>query len=562
MIKEYPTESKTRVAFSSATLLSNGQTYDSGVLSLVGYSQVQTDVLSNVDGTVTIQFIRDAAGTDVLRTLVIPYVGGSGYQMFSAPAFAPYVRYQFTCDAAGQTDFYFDTKVLSTALSPQILGIDAFISPNMVANLNRSVLVGKTVGDVYQNVGIDNSGHLKTAILEPITAFGEVMTAESTPVVQVDFVYGVNDVTTKTSVTGSGSVTNGNGMVSASTTAATSSSAVVYSSRNLKYRPGQGALVRFTAMFTTGASGSFQYAGIGFPNLDDGLFFGFNETAFGICNLNNGTPSWVTQANWNVDVMDGTGSDSNPSGQLLDPTKGNVFQIKYQYLGFGALYFYVENKETGNFNLVHIIKYANTYTVPSLYNPSMPLLWAVENTTNNTDIVVKAGSGMAAVEGKRSYLGPRHGESNTKTSVTTQVAAFSLKNCSTYNTIVNGGLVRIRTVTFGSNTGGAGNGVTYLRITKDATLGGTPAFSPHDGSTADNGDTITSGNSVVSFDTAGTTVTGGNIEYNAIVAVGNSMYADVTDLDIYIAPGEILTFAIESTQSATVGVGVTWSEDL
>jgi hypothetical protein len=31
---------------------------------------------------------------------------------------------------------------------------------------------------------------------------------------------------------------------------------------------------------------------------------------------------------------------------------------------------------------------------------------------------------------------------------------------------------------------------------------------------------------------------------------------------LYIAPGETLTFAIESTQSATVGVGMTWSEDL
>lgn len=553
---------ETTIAFSTAALLTNGQTYDSGVLSLIGYSQVQTDVLSDKNGTVTVDFVRDAAGSDILRTLIIPYVGGSGYQMFSAPAFTPYVRYRFTCDETGQTDFYFDTKFLNTALSPQILGLDAFISPRMVANLGRSIIVGKTLGDNYKNVGINNQGHLQTAILEPKTAFGEVMVADATPAIQIDFVYGVNNVTTKTLITGSGSVTNGSGMVSVSTTAATSSSAVVYSSRNLKYRPGQGALARFTALFSTGVEGSYQYAGMGFPDLENGLFFGYDEDVFGICLVKAGAMTCVPKASWNVDVMDGTGSASNPSGQLLDPTKGNVYQIKYQYLGFGALYFYVEEATTGNFNLVHVIQYANANTVPSLYNPSMPLLWAAENTTNSTNIVVKAGSGMAAVEGKVALLGPRHGQSTTKTTVTTQVAAFTLKNATTYNTITNGALVRVRTLSFGSNTGGAGNGITYLRLIKNATLGGTPAYTPHDGSTSDNGTTITSGNSVVSVDVAGTTVTGGNVEYNAIVAVGNSMAEDVTELNLYLAPGETLTFAIESTQSATIGVGMTWSEDL
>jgi hypothetical protein len=64
--------------------------------------------------------------------------------MFSAPAFTPYVRYRFTADEAGQADFYFDTKFLTTALSAQVLGADAFISSAMSASLTRSVLVGKT----------------------------------------------------------------------------------------------------------------------------------------------------------------------------------------------------------------------------------------------------------------------------------------------------------------------------------------------------------------------------------------------------------------------------------
>lgn len=555
------------IAFSTTALLSNGQTYSSGVLSLIGWTQVQTDVVSDVTGTLTISFCEDSAGANVLRTLTIPYAPSSGYQTFSAPAFTPYVKYEFTATQAGQTSFYYDTKFLSVPLSGQLLTLDAFISPQMTANVGRNILVGKTQGgNSYQNVNIDAQSDLKVAIGNPSTAFGEIKTSQFTPTVQIDFIYGINTVVTNQITVGSGTVTGADGMVVCSTTANTNSEALLSSARSNKYRPGQGALARFTALFTTGVSGSYQYAGLGFAEtaapLNNGLFFGWQEDSFGITTISDGTPTHIAQADWNVDNMLGAGGASNPSGQTLDPTKGNVYQIQYQWLGFGALYFYIEAQETGELVIVHIIKYANANTVPSLENPSMSLLWAAENTTNNTNIVVKGGSGMVASEGTVRYLGPRHGESSTDTTVTTQIASFTFRNATTYNTVPNGGLVRIRTVTFGSNTGGAGNGITYLRMIKDATLGGTPNFVPHDGATADNGVTITSGQSVVSVDKSGTTVTGGNIEYNAIVAVGNSMAQDITDLDIYLAPGEDLTFAIESTQSATVGVGITWSEDV
>lgn len=139
------------LGFQTSTLLTNGQTYDSGVLSLEGYTQVQTHVLSDVVGTITIDFIRDSGGTDVLRTLTIPYSSGT-YETFAAPAFTPYVRYRFTCDAAGQTDFYFDTKFITKSINGQILGLDSFISPLMVANLGRNIIVGKDGGGTFNNV--------------------------------------------------------------------------------------------------------------------------------------------------------------------------------------------------------------------------------------------------------------------------------------------------------------------------------------------------------------------------------------------------------------------------
>jgi len=140
------------LGFQTATPLTNGEVYSSGVLDLRNYTQVETHVLSDKNGTIDISFIRDSAGTDVLRTLQIPYVGGSGFKTFAAPAFTPYVKYEFTCDEAGQADFYYDTKFLTKSLSAQVLGVDDFIAPSMVTNLGRNIIVGQDGGGTFKNV--------------------------------------------------------------------------------------------------------------------------------------------------------------------------------------------------------------------------------------------------------------------------------------------------------------------------------------------------------------------------------------------------------------------------
>ena len=143
------------LGFSTTTLLSNGQTFDSGVLDMSKYTQVQTDVLSDKNGTITIDFSSDSVGSDIVRTLNIPYVGGSGFKFFSAPAFTPFVRYQFTCDEVGQTDFYFDTKFSTKSISGQILGMEDFIATGMVANLGRNVTVGTDPNGTFKNQKLD-----------------------------------------------------------------------------------------------------------------------------------------------------------------------------------------------------------------------------------------------------------------------------------------------------------------------------------------------------------------------------------------------------------------------
>jgi hypothetical protein len=533
-------------AFSTTSLLGSSAEYDSGILDLTTYTQVQTHILSDQDGTITVEFLSDSGGSDIVRTLTVPYSATNGFQLFSAPAFSPYAKYKFTNGTTAQGDFFYETKFLKTPLSAQILGVDSFIAPNMTANLGRNVIVGRTTGGVYNNVSIEPVTNALNINL-PRSAFGELTSVQPTPVVQVDFVYNVNADLVNSAITGSGTVTQADSMVVLQTTANASSSAMVESKRFVKYRPGQGVVVRGTALFTTGVANSEQLFGAG--DVDDGLFFGYDGATFGILRRVNGVDNWTAQTAWNGDVMDGSGSSSNPSGQTLDPTKGNVFQIRFQWLGFGRIAFGIEDEDTGGFIAVHSIAYANNFTTPSLYNPSFPVLWSVENTTNNTNITLKGASAFAEIEGKIEYLGPTNATGNTKTGVTTTLTSIvTIRNKSTYQTLTNRTPINILKYSASVD----GNKPAEFQLVKNATLGGTPSYTD-----------ISTNTSVVEYDTAGTTVTGGQIiDFATLASSGSLSEGGTATTDIIILPGETLTLAINATNATTdATAAIRWVED-
>ena len=89
-----------------------------------------------------------------------------------------------------------------------------------------------------------------------------------------------------------------------------------------------------------------------------------------------------------------------------------------------------------------------------------------------------------------------------------------------------------------------------VRIVKNATLGGTPDFSD-----------INTSDSVVEMDTSGTTVTGGQELIGTPLSGQNDKDdRDVTDLKIILNPGDILTIAGSSANSATMAGGILWRE--
>ena len=150
-----PPLSAEKTAFITTAALGIGATFSAPVIDADGISQVQTEILASHDGTISINFCSDILCVDVVRSLSIPYVASGGYQFFAAPAFGNYIEYSFTnTSGVAQTDFYYTTKILTTAISPQLLTTGAFIAPAMVATLGRNIIVGQDENGVFGNVSV------------------------------------------------------------------------------------------------------------------------------------------------------------------------------------------------------------------------------------------------------------------------------------------------------------------------------------------------------------------------------------------------------------------------
>jgi hypothetical protein len=90
------------------------------------------------------------------------------------------------------------------------------------------------------------------------------------------------------------------------------------------------------------------------------------------------------------------------------------------------------------------------------------------------------------------------------------------------------------------------------------------------GTTADGGVTITSGNSIASADIAGTTASAGTKSFSVQIGAGggatiddsSSISVDLIPYELFIAPTEILTVSAKSSTSADIGVSLNWTEDI
>lgn len=538
------------------------------------------------------------------------------------------------------------------------------MTDNFILPATNDLCASDDVGGVkYQRVklihGVDGVNDGDVASINPLpvrvssqTAFGELSVAETSPQIQLQFPYNVNPRLMSVLSAGTGAATAVNSVLTCSSGTTTGSNVLVRSVRAAKYHPGQGMVARFAGYFdASGTAGTETLIGIG--NEGDGLFFGYNGTAFGILHRRQGaveyqrltftagavsgagdititldgdatavtlanndsvyevarkvaattfagwevdaigdtvefrshlaevksgafsfvdtdttgttasafsetvtgaapTETWYAQTAWSEDTADGSGDADNPSGMSLSHDKGNVYQIRFEWLGYGTLEFFMEDPATGNNICVHKIAYPDTSTVPSLQNPTLPLYLSAKNGATTTDVSVHCSSMGVFTEGA---ISTRQGLNNSQNgqrngvnfSTETSLLAFRVKR------VFQGVENRVEVLPLRLSVAVVANAAAKRHIVRsyvNPVLGGDPVFADVD---ADS--------SVVEYDTAGTVITGGDATVETVLGVTDSKEAVVARANIPLSPGTLIVFTIESDGGATdADVTITWRE--
>lgn len=233
----------------------------------------------------------------------------------------------------------------------------------------------------------------------------------------------------------------------------------------------------------------------------------------------------------------------------LDPAKGNIYKIGFQYLGYGGIEFGRENPRTKEFVVTHVIEYANKNIRPSLSNPTLRAGWLSRNTTNATNVVVKGASVGLFNEGKIVVTEEPRGLTNTQAGVgSTQTNIFTVRNRIEFGGVKN----RAETIpllisAFTDGTKGA-----ILEIRRNADISGTLEYSYLD-----------KAQSTSEVATNNGSVTGGTLLMVVSVGTG-ALPLDLKALGIRLFPNDTITIsmAVISGPVADMTATVTHVEDL
>lgn len=252
------------------------------------------------------------------------------------------------------------------------------------------------------------------------------------------------------------------------------------------------------------------------------------------------TSDFVAQADWNGAVFED-----------LDPSKGNLYQISYQNMGWGSIIYSIIDPATGNFKDVHTIRYPNTEQTMGIPNPSMRTGMYCVSLGSTTDLAVYVNSMAAFVDSvSNKTRNPRAYSATQEITTTDETAVLTIRNRKTYNSYNNQIEMEPLVATLSNET--ARNAV--VRVRASETIGIEQDF------------TNVGTNLVSDVDVTGVNFTGGRLLATATVGPTDSIDIDLKKLEISQPPSLHLVLTVERV--ATGGSNnnftgtFTWYEDL
>lgn len=272
-----------------------------------------------------------------------------------------------------------------------------------------------------------------------------------------------------------------------------------------RYQPGKSQLILMTGVLGDAVEGVTKR--MGYYDDDNGIFLELTTSGLYVCKRSKVTGSVVDtkveQASWN---MAWGAQNARSLSEAIDETKAQIFVIDLEWLGVGRVRcgFVVD----GIIFYVHEFNHANIISTVYMTTANLPLRYEVISTTGAASDMYQICSTVISEGGFREEIGVPHSVGNGATgiSVSSRRAILSIRPKATFNSIVNRGVILPEGADVFVTTAPA-----YYEVVYGGTLGGSPSW-------ASAGD-----NSIVEYDVAGTTVTGGEIlETGYVVTSGTA----------------------------------------
>lgn len=249
------------------------------------------------------------------------------------------------------------------------------------------------------------------------------------------------------------------------------------------------------------------------------------------------TETWTAKANWNADTC-----------SWLNPALANIYKMEFAHLGYGPLKYSVFNPTTRDFTLAHVIEWANTESGPNFNNPSMRPGWVSASLGSSTNLTVNGCNAMAALQGNADISRP-FSAVGTVTGVTTQTQVLTITVRDEFNSRAVNGVIKPILVSISTDsTKGA-----IFRIYRSPTVAGTTVHQYVD-----------QNESMVTYDTAGTTVSGGRILGSYTVGPSGSLQISFDDdlLDLIAGDELVITAQVISGAAADMSASIVWKETI
>jgi hypothetical protein len=243
----------------------------------------------------------------------------------------------------------------------------------------------------------------------------------------------------------------------------------------------------------------------------------------------------------------------------LDPTKGNVYEIGFQYLGFGNAFFSIEDQDSGRPVPVHVIKNTNSRTTPVLKNPNVSGFIASSNIPGGAGINVVARSASLSlfVEGNLARLDPKYGYSRRvaypdTNNIWKPVQAFKVNRV--HNSKSCFGELDLISIGASNETGATSPKSYRLGIFVDEMFTGDANFQ-----------NIVTDQSIISTAQLNPSSQAFlNADANPVFAFGlnggNSILIDLAKYNFVFGPGALVVIAVNSDDAINGGLSLNWYE--